>query len=878
MNHLPLKQAIWLAVASIALSSAARAEDAKEEAVERVEVTGSRIKRIEIEGPSPVTTITREDIEKTGDVSVGDVLRNSTFNTFGSFRETSGSTALSQSTVGLRGLGSERTLVLIDGRRIAGSPVLGGGSQNLNTIPMAAVERIEVLQDGASAIYGADAVGGVINIIMRKDYEGMEFNIGAGRPSQPGGDDNTASLVGGVSSEKGNVVYSFDFEQRDLIFDRDRPYSRVFGSTFGFPGSFRVRDFFGDGTNVPGPYQAAANCPNETFPDGSPRISKDIIQIEHPITHAIVEVEESFCRFNVADFSLTQPKTERFSGFVSGNYEINDKLSFFARSIVSRQEAFGRFAPAPEEFFNLISKDSPFNPVPGQDLDMRFRLVPLGNRDNTQTNYQFDLVTGLKGTIKQYDWEVAVQRNQLEVKDRGQNFGLVSEFKNLVAAGKFNPFNPDAGVADQIRHTTSQDSKMLHTAINAVVNGDTPWKIEDRPVAFAVGGELRKENYEDISDAQSAANNVFGSSGGSARGNRDVKAVFGELSVPIYKTIETSFALRYDSYSDVEDGAKASPKAAIRWSPTDTLVLRGSVAQGFRVPNLDDLNASPSLSFDIVKDRVKCKKQGIPDNECAAGEERANHLSTKDLKPEKSLGYSAGIVWEALKDVTLKADFYAIEVKDLIQAPNSQAMIDAEFTGGTFPPGGGVDRDNAGNLLLIRSPRFNASKFNTKGVDLEGHYKYDTQKLGTLSFLTQISYVFDFKEEVVLGSGRLVDIVGGVDSVNRGVPDMRGSVTAAWIYGNHNATVDLNYIGPTKALRTVKADNSVEFEGHVSSWSTFNVQYGYDLPWKGTVVFGARNVFDRDPPINENMDFPNYDNRLYDAFGRVTYVRYKQKL
>lgn len=849
----------------------------KGETIERVEITGSRIKRIEIEGPSPVTTISRDAIEASGDVSVGDVLRTSTFNSFGSFRETSGSSALSQSTVGLRGLGSQRTLVLIDGRRIAGSPVLGGGSQNLNTIPMAAVERIEVLQDGASAIYGADAVGGVINIIMRKDFEGMEFNIGAGRPSQPGGDDNTASLVGGVSSEKGNVTYAFDYEKRDIIFDRDRPYSRVFPSTIGFPGSFRVRDFFGDGTNIPGPFQAFANCPNETFPDGTPRILKQKKKIKKANGDEVI-VDETFCQFNTADFSVTQPETERFSGFVSGNYDINERTAFFARSIISRQETFGRFAPAPAIFPNLIDKANPNNPVPGQDLDVRFRMVPLGNRDTTQTNYQFDLVTGLKGTFSKYDWEVAVQRNQLEIKDRGRNFGLISEFERLVASGEFNPFNPDPAVADRIRHTTSQDSEMLYTGINAIINGDTPLQIQGRPVAFAAGTEFRKEQYEDISDAQSAAGNVFGSAGGSAQANRSVQSAFGELSVPVHEKVELSFALRYDNYSDIEDGKKASPKAAFRWAPSDTIVLRGSVAKGFRVPNLDDLNASPAQAFDQVKDRVKCKQQGIPDNLCKTEQIESQHLSNKDLKPENSLGYSAGVVWEPVKDLNMKADFYFIEVKDLIQPPDSQAMIDAELAGAAFPTGGGVDRDAGGTITLIRAPRFNSSKFNTKGVDLEGNYKYDTNKLGTWNFLAQLSYIFSFNEEVVVGSGKLVNTAGGVNGENRGQPKLRGNFTVGWVYGNHKANVDMNYIHSTKAVRNVTADNGAEFDGHVASWTTFNAQYGYDLPWKGTVTFGARNVLDRDPPLNPDVGFPNYDNQLYDAFGRVLYVRYKQKL
>ncbi|HUO82441.1 MAG TPA: TonB-dependent receptor plug domain-containing protein, partial [Gammaproteobacteria bacterium] len=187
-----------------------------------ITVTGSRIQRVDIEGPSPVAVISREDIEATGDISVAEVLRGSTFNQFGSFKTRSGSSAQSSSTVSLRGLGSTRTLVLLDGRRISGAPNFGAGSaQNLNTIPIAAVERIEVLRDGASAIYGSDAIGGVINVILRKDYEGLQLNGHVGRPTNSGGDEDSYGLVGGISSGKGNITFSLDHEERDIIFNGD---------------------------------------------------------------------------------------------------------------------------------------------------------------------------------------------------------------------------------------------------------------------------------------------------------------------------------------------------------------------------------------------------------------------------------------------------------------------------------------------------------------------------------------------------------------------------------------------------------------------------------------------------------------------------------
>src|SRR5690606_30514122 len=170
--------------------------------LDRIEVTGSRIKRAEIEGTLPVIVLDRASIEASGDISVADFLRDTSFNTFGSYQSTSGSSGAGFSGISLRGLGEGRTLILVAGRRAPTAPMLGQG-QDLNSIPMAAVERVEILPSGASAIYGSDAIGGVVNIITRKDYEGVQATYGIGRPSNPGGDTEEMSVLFGVSGERG---------------------------------------------------------------------------------------------------------------------------------------------------------------------------------------------------------------------------------------------------------------------------------------------------------------------------------------------------------------------------------------------------------------------------------------------------------------------------------------------------------------------------------------------------------------------------------------------------------------------------------------------------------------------------------------------------
>ena len=224
----------------VALSAPVYAVENDEGIVERIEVTGSRLKRVDMEGASPVTTITAEDMATAGFATVGDALRASTLNSFGSYGGTSNNSWSSQATISLKGADSSHTLVLLDGKRMAKSPVLGGGATNINTIPTAAVARIEILSDGASAIYGTDAIAGVINIILKKDFEGIEVKVRAEEPDADGGGDNhSASFTGGLSSDKGNLMFTIEHFKKSGITFAERPYTAAHVKNGQDPSDFR---------------------------------------------------------------------------------------------------------------------------------------------------------------------------------------------------------------------------------------------------------------------------------------------------------------------------------------------------------------------------------------------------------------------------------------------------------------------------------------------------------------------------------------------------------------------------------------------------------------------------------------------------------------
>jgi iron complex outermembrane receptor protein len=497
---------------------------------DKVTVTGSRIKRVDIEGPSPISVISREDIDASGEISVAEVLRGTSFNTFGSFRQRSGSSAQSQSVVSLRGLGGQRTLVLIDGRRITGSTTFNGGAGvNLNTLPLAAVERIEVLRDGASAIYGSDAIGGVVNIIMRKDYEGMHLSYGIGRPTQTGGDEESYSIVGGVSGAKGNITFGFDNQQKEIIFQGDRSFSATGLSSFGYPGSYFAYLTTNDPRNPTGEYLSVG-----TFPD--PRCPAELDGPDFPASVSL----GGRCRYNYAGVAANEAANDTKSFFLNANYDINETTTFFARGTFSYNESFGRYAPSPfTSPFPSMSAANPNNPTnpanvtnavgdafdpAGQavdtdgdgtadlqgpfDLTLFYRNVPGGFRDNNIEDTLVDYLAGVQGTVDWLggmDWELGGQYSQQQSDSDGSGYGLANAIQSRLNDGRIDVFavNTDTGtITDPNQQfvaetqagalTTTQDNFTRIASGDFTVNFDA-FQMNNGPVPVALGLEYRDE-------------------------------------------------------------------------------------------------------------------------------------------------------------------------------------------------------------------------------------------------------------------------------------------------------------------------------------------------------------------------------------------------
>ncbi|MEM6639009.1 MAG: TonB-dependent receptor [Pseudomonadota bacterium] len=903
----PIRDAVKLALSAgvaatvaSAPSAFAQSDDVAEQ--DKVTVTGSRIQRVDLETAQPVTTISREDIDASGEISVAEVLRGSSFNSFGSFRQSSGSSAQSQSTVSLRGLGAARTLVLLNGRRMSGSPTFGAGSAaNLNVIPIAAVERIEVLRDGASAVYGSDAIGGVVNIILRKDFEGTSLYASMGRPTQEGGDEESFGIVGGVTSGKGNITFALDHGEQDIIFNGDRDFSDVGLSSFGFPGSFFANGPGGESLGTfPDPRCPANSGNNE--PTGTGEFPASVVL-------------GGRCRYNYAGVSANEASLTRDSFFINTNYEVTDNISFFAQGIFTKTDSFGRYAPTPQvggsPFLPTMSAANPNNPTnPANltnsngddltpfhtltdgngntftgpfDLSLFYRNVPGGFRDSNVENTLIDGLVGLQGSVNWFggaEWEVGLQNSRQTNKDTSSGLALREGLQNAIDDGSYDVFAvngpTDPNVAATFVHEGFHDEETRITSLDGTLSFDA-FQMANGAVPVAVGFEYRDEKFGQNYDALQNAGIVDGSAGGQdITGARTVFAVYGEGIVPILDNLDLNLKARFDSYNDF--GTAFTPQVGIAWRPIDSLLLRANYGEGFRAPSMSQLYSGLSQSFNNAIDVVGCANSipgavnadgsinsaGIPagtppNNPCIATQYQNFVGGNTGLDAEESDSFSVGAVWNVTDDLYVNLDYVNIELTQGIGTIPLQETLANEFVNGGSPL---VVRNPNGTINRVLNNNQNIAGIKREAVDVETAYNFSLGDIGDFRAQFIASYTLLAEIETAPGSG-----FNEPDGAFQ--PDWRGNLLLSWRRGDLSAQLNGNYVDATA---------TPDGTSSLSSWTTWDLQLAYATSWNGRVVFGARNLFDRDPPLDPSLGNPFYSNALHDIYGRVPYIRYEQDL
>lgn len=892
--------------AAFALAQPAMAQQA-DAPIQRVEITGSSIKRVDAETALPVQIVGKAEIARTGATSTQELLQS--IAAFSSAGGTTNATGAGTSTGGLssislRGLGSTRTLVLVNGRRLAAFAGSDGASVNVNAIPLAAIERVEILKDGASGLYGSDAMAGVVNFILSKRVDGFEITGGYGSPTESGGGQNAkTSITGGYNTDKLSVVASASFEKEKELFGRDRDYAKsatrlpYYNSTATGQGNIQ-------GAFTPG------KGPSDNYIDGGAGYGNPMAIGNKCASIRMVGVTTGggtpYCAYDSGpDVGLT-PKRELYNFTSNLSYKLNDNHELFADLLYSQSKITQTYQPSParSDFFESDGEFAkqgvdaalllfPSNPayqsiaVPylqsrgqnaliGQPLAITSRVFDYGPRQNVDTAKQSRVVMGAKGSLGFGDYEIAYNHNESKLES-AVTTGYFSQvaYAKIINGSNWNPW-AEGGVqtgalADQLKGATFSgtflNAKSTSDAIDAKLSGEIPTIAGITPL-YSVGLQSRQEKYVTDPSAAYQSGDISGLGGSVVPidRKRKVNSAFAELSIPVLKSLELNLSGRDDKYDDV--GNTFNWKSAVRWQPVKQLVLRASYGTGFRAPSLVDLWTPQTLGTSEQFTDPVTGETGRQVNSLVGG--------NPNLKPEESKQYSFGAVWQPANTTSIGVDFFNIKITDILATPSAQEVV-SRFRAGD-PAYAGLVTLRGNNIASIRQTLNNTGDATVQGLDVFGNWK-DNFSFGKLELNLNGTYMDKFDQTSPGGQvshkvGTIVDASGTpvIGAQNGGVIlNWKHQLSATWSQGPWATTLIQNYRDGYEVGHDLN-DNPV----HIRSEAIYDANVTYKGFKNVTLALGVKNMFDKQPdPIGSpvtNQFQAGYDINQYDPRGRFVYV------
>ena len=819
--------------------------------LERVEITGSAIKRTDAEGPAPVEIITRKEIAKTGATSINELVRSiPSIDVFDQGELTSNSPAGSGTAqLGLRGLGSTNLLVLLNGRRLPVNALYdssgAGAAFDVNLIPISAIERIEILKDGGSAIYGADAVSGVFNIITRTDYQGVEGTVYYGNSSRNDGTEKRANLTGGfgeLAKDRFNVMGSIDIFKRDPIYRKDRSLTRTVdgrskGGTDGrssFAPTGNVVDPV-TGANVGLPYRP---CPPESLD------------------------ANNVCRYDFNESILTSINgADRFSGLGIASFQLTPDIRLFAEVTYAKSKDTFESHPAPD-YLPVPIIDPAQIPwafdTPPATIYIGGRFMQAGPRTTRRTSELINTVIGAEGTNYGLDWKANLGRGESKITNKDSNYLAKDPFFDAVLAGTVDPTvtTNDQAVVDSLKVFPLRKGKSTVEFLNLQLGGDAV-AMPAGPLRYAVGLQFWREKLSDVPDPLTQAGEVFGSiQQSTVDAKRNVKAAFAELSIPVLKNLEGQLAIRYDKYPNASE---TSPKIAAKYTPIPELALRASYTESFKAPALKQLYGAQEEGAGTVTDPAHCTALGIalnPDGTCEANIFVVNG-SNPDLKPEQGKTYNLGAVFQIGRTFNGSVDFWKIKKTDAISVPTIGTAIDQ----GLFA------RDGVRTLVFTNLQNF--AQVANSGVDVDLQLRFPGTPIGNITLRESGTYYYHQRTRTA--SGDPYDEFNGTYAL----PRWRNAFVFTTDYGAWSGTAALRSVGGF--WDTDEPYPIPDGTAKVPSYHEVDVQGQY-TGWKNLVLTGGiRNLFDRMPPFsNKNLTDNTYSQQgfaeLYNVRGRFFYV------
>jgi len=889
------------------LPQAASAQEQTEAAdLNTVQVTGSRIKRAQVEGPSPVTVITAQQMENEGHASVFEALQTLVMAGGEVETELSGGFSPNASPLNLRGLGPGRSLLLIDGRRAADYPFPYNGRsnfQNFGNIPAAAVERIEVLAGGASAIYGADAVSGVVNVVMKRNYDGDVVKLRGSTSTSGGRDRLDAQWTGGKTGDNWGVTYAFQYYEQDILYGFERGFWDLHSNPnpnamLGIQPDYGLRIRLG-GNQASRPLVnfdpgTCARWGGEFVDWGFRRVNNDTIQ----------NLGDACGTWNNVRYEHLSKGTHDLAGYVFGTWDFNDDVQGWAslQSWRSRAESISGFETITGPHTNGVGRRADF-------WDRQFattiapyrRLTPaeVGGLKQWNQHYRelsLDLAAGLRGRLGQrFDWDLTLSRATYDFERNRRR--LVGDLVNAFFFGPelgtrsngtpihelnlerwLRPLTP--AEYDSLSTIAHYEAKSWVNTASFVLSGSL-MELPAGDLSMAVIAEASRQGYALDSEPriQPGVVELYNLTGTNGGGKRNRYALGVEFSIPLLPTLNASLAGRFDQYDDITDLNDAKTwNAGLEWRPLERLLIRGSYATSFKAPDLHWVFSEGSGSFGNTTDLWRCIAAGAnPD--CTGYSYSMFTLTQGDpnLREEAGKSWSAGVVWDIIDQLSLTVDYWNIELDGAIQRLTTAGLIidearcrtglnsDGSTSGDAFDSAycqevyarvirTPEDGQAIGRVSEVRSSPINQSWRRVAGIDAGLTWRLATQRLGSYTFRSNWSHTLASERQVFAS-----DPVNKEWRDARTNRDFRSRLRAGmdWRGGQWKASVFATRYG------TLPQRNG---PGRTGVHLVWNANVGRQIGQQTEVRLYVNNLFNNIHPHDPtNTTFPYF----YDAYSPV---------
>lgn len=916
---------VLLAFGGIAALPQAMAQDAPQ----RVEVTGSNIKRTDSETASPVTVITRKEIESSGKQTISDVIRSLPIDNNGSVPTAfSNGFAHGGSGVSLRGLTVNSTLVLLNGRRLAPYGLADDGQRtfvDLSSIPLEAVERVEIVKDGASAIYGSDAIAGVVNIILRNQYKGLVVNGSVGQSRYGDGTTTRASVAGGFGSledQKFNAMFVLEAAKINGIDAPDRAGRGGLGapdlSPYGYAwnvGSIR-------GTRITNSTSTA------TFPSGngagwvapvSGLGAQDAVAVKDYValpsypaacnSSLPVPSNRDGCAWDILKYQQYQTPEEKLNLFVRGSMDFGNNVLGYAEVGYLNSKVKTKTTPTPlngswfdfstgstiTNQYNTLGPTHPDNPYPGQYARLIYTPIDLGPRTTDTDNSVVRALVGVKGVFVGWDYDMGALWTKSKVDVTQNGYVRNSVFQQYLLDGTYrigaNAYLNSPAVYAALSPTLSSTATNSVTSFDVKVSREL-MALPGGAMGVAAGVEYRKEKTDSPPTPYTYNGDIIGLGYSGFSSSRNVTAVYAELNAPVLKTLELSAAVRNDRYSDF--GNSTTPKVGAKWTPVPQLAIRGTYAEGFRAPGPAESGQSVggSAGYTVVTDPVRCPNGvPLPGLQLSDCKPQVLAVSTANplVKPETAKSYSLGFILEPTKALSASVDFWRIERKDEILGADPQTVINNPSG---FPVNA-ISRDassavagfpGSGTILGVNAGYTNGPSTTVSGVDVDLRYRLALGSAGRLTTNLTWTHMTNFRRTQPDGSVAWYAGTQGPTGLSSasGTPADRGVLTFDWERGPIGFTTRINYVG---AMKNVESKNDYDINGcltvfadgsdapagcRIPSFTWVDVS-GRWQPMKGLTVYGSiQNLFDRVAPLNRTAYYGSTRyNATYNQTGAI---------